>query len=390
MCNICAMHIFDPHAVTTPAFVFDQSRLLEMARLLAHLRASSGCKVLYSIKALPLLPLLELLRPHLDGFSVSSLFEARLAALTQAPALHITTPGLRHEEMAELGGLCDHINFNSLEQFQRLAGLAGADAALGLRINPGLSFLDDDRYNPCRSYSRLGAPMAQLAEAWRQPAIREKLSGLHFHTLFSSKKFAPLAATVEHIGQTLGDDVLASLDWINLGGGYLFDTTEEMDDLGRIVRDIRTRWGLEVFFEPGKAVAGYAGYWVGSILDMFVRDGKMIAVLDTTVNHHPEVFEYQKRPEPAWNEPEDGCPVLLTGSSCLAGDILGEYRFASSPQLGQRVVFRNVGAYSLIKANRFNGYNLPSIYLWDGADGIRQIKSYTWEDYARQWQADPC
>jgi len=28
--------------------------------------------------------------------------------------------------------------------------------------------------------------------------------------------------------------------------------------------------------------------------------------------------------------------------------------------------------------------------LWDGADDIKRIKSYTWEDYARQWQADPC
>jgi carboxynorspermidine decarboxylase len=384
------MHIFDTRAITTPAFVFDQSRLLAMARLLAHLRTRSGCKVLYSIKALPLLPVLELLLPYLDGFSVSSLFEARLAALTQSPALHITTPGLRREEMAELGGLCSHINFNSLEQFQRLAGSAGSDTALGLRINPGLSFLDDDRYNPCRTYSRLGVPMAEFQDAWQQSDIRDKLGGLHFHTLFSSKSFAPLAETLDHIGQTLGDEVLASLDWINLGGGYLFDTVEQMDDLSRIVQDIRRRWGVEVFFEPGKAVAGSAGYWVGSILDSFERDGKFIAVLDTTVNHHPEVFEYQKRPEPAWQEPEDGYPVLLTGSSCLAGDILGEYRFASRPQLGQPVVFRNAGAYSLIKANRFNGYNLPSIYLWDGADDIRRIKSYTWEDYARQWQADLC
>jgi len=384
------MHVFDTGSVTTPAFVFDQSRLLAMARLLKYLHASSGCKVLYSIKALPLLPVLQLLLPHLDGFSVSSLFEARLAALTGAASLHITTPGLRREEMAELGSLCDHINFNSLEQFQHLAGLAGPDTALGLRINPGLSFLDDDRYNPCRSHSRLGVPMTQFSEAWRQTDIRARLSGLHFHTLFSSASFAPLAATVEHIGRTLGDEILASLAWINLGGGYLFDTVEQMDELGGIVRDIRTRWGLEVFFEPGKAVAGVAGYWVGSILDMFVRDGKTVAVLDTTVNHHPEIFEYQKRPEPAWREPDNGYPVLLTGCSCLAGDIFGEFRFESRPLLGQRVVFRNAGAYSLIKANRFNGYNLPSIHLWDGAEDIRQLKSYAWEDYARQWRADPC
>jgi carboxynorspermidine decarboxylase len=344
--------------------------------------------MLYSIKALPFQPVLALLAPWMDGFAVSSLFEARLAAPLGKP-LHITTPGLRLAETAEIGGLCRFVAFNSLQQFHRLHGLLGGRSSPGLRVNPGLSFLDDRRYDPCREASKLGVPLDELARALAaDQALGRQIRGLHFHTVFSSRSFEPMRQAAALIEQCLGEAFLSGLDWINVGGGYLFESLEDLGGLLETAVDLRRRVGAEVYFEPGKALAGRAGYLAATVIDRFQRDGKTVAVLDSTVNHHPEIFEYQTRPEPAWAEPERGESAILAGCTCLAGDVFGEYRFERLPEMGERLAFANVGAYSLAKANRFNGHNLPAIYAWDGAAGLRLMKSHGFEDYLAQWQAD--
>ena len=382
------MPSFSEFPLSTPAFIYDESRLHNMGRLLRQARELCGCRMLYSIKALPFVPVLELLAPWVDGFSVSSLYEARLAAPLGKP-LHITTPGLRLSEIGEIGAMCRFVAFNSLEQFRRLETSAGKAASLGLRVNPGLSFLQDPRFDPCRPSSKLGIPLDGLAQALAQDGLlRQRVKGLHFHTSFSSRSFAPLHETLGQIEQSLGEAFLARLDWLNLGGGYLFESLGDLDGLMDAALDLRNRFGLAVYFEPGKAVAGRAGYLCASVIDRFQRDGKTVAVLDSTVNHHPEIFEYQIRPEPAWDEPGQGESAILAGCTCLAGDVFGEYRFERLPEVGDRLTFAGLGAYSLIKASRFNGYDLPSIYAWDGAGGLRPMKNHRFEDYRSQWTAD--
>jgi carboxynorspermidine decarboxylase len=380
-------------ALETPAFVYDEAEILRGLDLLAMVRELSGCRILYSIKAFPFSGVLDLVRPRVDGFSASSLFEARLASAAlrrggRKGALHITTPGLRAGEIGELADLCDTISFNSLEQFHRLQPCTGGRVSAGLRVNPRLSFLPDPRYDPCRPFSKLGVPVGDLAAALAEESgLADRVEGIHFHTLFESRSFAPLSATLERVEDTLGRS-MDGLRWINLGGGYLFDAGEEARELAGVMGDLRKRRGVEVFFEPGKAIIGRAGFLVASVVDRFERDGKAVAVLDTGVQHLPEVFEYQKSPAVAGHRPDGAFECLLAGCTCLAGDVFGEYRFAEPLETGSRVVFENVGAYSLVKASRFNGYDLPAIYAL-GADGrIRSMKRFGYEEYRRQWTAE--
>lgn len=373
--------------LATPAFVYDESGILSAVRALQRARGFGKVGVLYSIKSFPFLPALQLLRPWVDGFSVSSLFEARLAA-EAGGSLHITTPGLRAEELGEIAGLCGYIAFNSLEQFCRLQPVLQNPSAAGVRVNPELSFLHDRRHDPCREFSKLGIPADELTAAvTRDVLLCVRIRGLHVHNNFSSRSFDPLKKTVALLENKL-KGLLPQLEWVNLGGGYLFETEADLAPLIAIARRLRKIYGIQVFFEPGKALVGEAGYLVATVIDLFQRQGKTVAVLDTTVNHHPEVFEYQIRPVPAWREPERGRPVILVGSTCLAGDLFGEYRFAKPPRLGDKVAFAKVGAYSLVKANRFNGYNLPNVYAWDGAGAPRLLKRYGYEDFRRQWTND--
>ena len=369
---------------STPVFILDETQILQNLRVLDSLRQQSGCKLLYSIKALPFSALLEIIRPFVDGFSVSSLFEARLASeiLTADSTIHLTTPGIRPDEFDELSSLCTHISFNSLSQYQCYADTGKNRVEIGLRVNPKLSFLSDDRFNPCRKYSKLGVDIDDL---WQSSCL-DHIQGLHIHTVFSATGFTPLIKTIEKLRSYFGNN-LAQLDWLNLGGGYLFDQIPDLQPFNDLVKKLKNDFDLDVYIEPGKAVVGNTGYLVTSVIDSFISDGKAVAVLDTSVNHNPEVFEYQRQPELHEQDSKGVVSVILAGCTCLAGDVFGEYRFNNPLATGDKVVFKQLGAYSLIKANRFNGFNLPDIGLYRDTQ-IKIMKQYTYQDYRQQWLAD--
>jgi carboxynorspermidine decarboxylase len=369
---------------SSPAFVVDAAEVTNTLNMLDALRQRCGCKVLYSIKALPFSTVLELAKPFVDGFSVSSLFEARLAdeMLAGQGSIHLTTPGIRPEEVDELASLCTHISFNSLNQYQRFSAAAKPKASVGLRLNPKLSFLGDERFDPCRPSSKLGVAIEEMCRS----ACVDQVNGLHFHTVFSATDFTPLIKTIEKLQSHLGAR-LANLEWLNLGGGYLFGRIEDHGQFVDLVRRLKRDFGVDVYIEPGKAVIGQAGHLIATVIDTFGSDGKTIAVLDTSVNHNPEVFEYQRRPELHEHDPAGAHAAVLAGCTCLAGDIFGEYRFNEPLRIGDRVVFKHVGAYSLIKANRFNGYNLPDVYAVSQEKAIL-LKRYGYTDYRGQWVSD--
>ncbi|MEC4747191.1 carboxynorspermidine decarboxylase [Methylomicrobium sp. Wu6] len=370
---------------SSPAFVIDRDALLANLQTLAELRKHSGANILYSIKSLPLSLVLQTAKPFVDGFSVSSLFEARLAKeiLQGTGNIHLTTPGIRPDQIDALNECCTHISFNTPSQFQQFAPTAGGKVSAGLRINPKLSCLNDERFDPCRPHSKLGAAIEDLEnlDSWAG------IEGLHLHNSFSATSYTALIDTMQKIEDLLGNK-LGRLDWLNLGGGYLYGSIDDHHPFIDLVRRLRKRYGVQIYIEPGKAVVGNAGHLIATVLDRFVSGGKTIMILDTSINHHPEVFEYQRQPALAEHAPAGTHAAILAGCTCLAGDLFGEYRFDTPLAIGDKVVFKQVGAYSLIKANRFNGCNLPDIYIADGGK-LECVKQFSYEDFRSQWHYTP-
>ena len=373
----------------TPAFVYDEVAVKRLLTYAETIRAGAGCRVLYSLKPLSFPDLLELMAPYLDGFAVSSLFEAKLArsVFGGRDSIHLTTPGIRPADVTELGDVCDYISFNSLGQWERHRGALAPKVSCGLRVNPRLSFLDDERYDPCRPDSKLGAPLEEVAAlAARDPARFEGLDGLLVHTNCDSTDFGELEKTVNRLYTEAGD-LLRRVKWINLGGGYLFDDSADLAALYRVLESLQSKYGLEVIIEPGAAFVRSAGYIVATVLDIFANSGKQIAILDTTINHMPEVFEYDFEPDVVGHDDGAEWEYILAGCTCLAGDLFGEYRFPQSLAVGDKVVFYNAGAYTMTKAHTFNGINLPAIYALTDAGALELKKRFTYADYAARWGA---
>ncbi len=356
--------LLDSEVLATPCFIYHEGTIHRILDRLTAIQAKADINLLYTLKPFAFLDFLQLISTELSGFAVSSLFEARLAheAIGKDHTLHFTSPGMRPTEISDLTESCDYISFNSLSQWTRFSSTSSQNSSCGLRINPEFSLVSDSRYDPCQRHSKLGVPIADAVRAIEQsPDEFSVLKGIHFHTNCDSSDFTGILETAHIIDSHLSE-TMSSLEWINLGGGYIFEDGQSYSGLLDAADLFTSKYNLDVFIEPGAALIREAGFIVSSVLDVFDSGGKTIAVLDTTVNHMPEVFEYRFEPDIANHDNEAIHSYILAGSSCLAGDVFGEYSFNRRLVPGDHVIFENMGAYTLAKAHMFNGIDLPSIY----------------------------
>ena len=345
----------------TPSMVCHVDDLRRTASRIQEAALTAGCTLLYSVKANALPGVLTALAPFIDGCGVSSLSEAQAAraALGDSGRPHLCAVAVPPRDAEELADICDYVTFNSLTQLEEWGPAFTGRASIGLRVNPGRSYVDDRRYDPCRPHTKLGVSLDDFAAS--ADRIASMIDGLHIHSNCDSTDLSELLETVEILNSRVGP-ILSQVKWVNLGGGYLFNEGANVGPLSEAASLIRDRYRAEVVIEPGAAFVRDSGFVVASVLDLFASDGKEVAVLDTTVNHMPEVFEYQFRPNVVGHHDAGGYEYVLAGMSCLAGDVFGEYRFDEPLRVGSRIVFSNAGAYTIVKANTFNGIPLPTVY----------------------------
>ena len=369
--------------VVTPYFLFDLKQLKE--NLLFHKKTAEelNVKLIYSIKTLSNVEILKEIARYVKGFSISSLFESLLAnhVSNKNHTTHFVGPGFNLQQWPTLSKKAQFVTFNSLEQFMRLKDKLYPKISYGIRLNPSLSFVSDDRYDPCRSFSKLGVPLSDMLDFLKTNSFAKYLQGLHFHNNCDSQDFSQMEKTFIKVESVLGK-FFDQFKWLNLGGGYLFGSSKNTVIFGNLIRYIKKKYHFEhIIIEPGSSIIQNTVNLVSSVIDIFKREGKNIAILDTTVNHLPEVFEYQYQPDISECNLSGSFEYILSGCSCLSGDIFGTYRFKNKLNVGSKITFKNIGAYSIVKANMFNGINLPDIYCIKSNNQWRKIRSYTFNDY---------
>ena len=372
---------FDLSRVDSPAFVVDAAKLRENLRILAHVRDRAGVRVLAALKAFSMWSVAPIIGEYLDGVCASGLWEARLASEFYDGEIATYCAAYKPEDLPEICRLSDHLIFNSPGQIARFqpileaARASGQSFDVGLRINPMHAEGEVPRYDPCAAHSRLGFPINQLTA--EHIAM---VDGLHMHTL-CEQDFEPLARTwdaaFDHLEPWFGD-----FKWLNLGGGHHITRADyQRDELVQFLIDMQDDTGAEVYLEPGEAVALDAGILVGTVLDTH-WNGMDLAITDISATcHMPDVLEAPYRPA-LLGESDTGAPVRLGGPSCLAGDVIGDYRLPAPAEPGQRFAFLDQAHYSMVKTTTFNGVPLPSIWLWDSeADSLECIRQFGYEDF---------
>lgn len=372
---------FDLSRVPSPCFVVDEAAVRRNLAVLKDVGDRGGAKVLLALKAFSMWSLADVVGEYLDGVCASGLWEARLAREHYSGELTTYSPAYKHEDLPEILALSDTVIFNSPDQLVRFKGeiatarQQGQVFEIGLRLNPEHSESEVEKYDPCQRGSRLGFPVSQL-----RPGHLEGVDGLHIHAL-CEQDFEPLRRVWEAVESKL-EGALTQLKWLNLGGGHHVTRADyQREDLIAFVRQIGERHGVEVYLEPGEAIALDAGILVGEILDTF-DNSVPVAVTDISATcHMPDVIEAPYRPA-MLDEREEGVTIRLGGPSCLAGDIIGDYVFAERPAPGTRIAFLDQAHYSMVKTNTFNGVPLPAIALWNSdTDSLKLIREFDYRDF---------
>lgn len=367
-------------SLPTPCYVVDEGLILKNLEILYNVSERTGAKILLAQKAFSMYELYPLIGRYLSGTTASSLFEARLGYEEMGGETHVFAPAYKESDMDELVKICDHIVFNSFSQWDKYRDKvksAEREIECGLRINPEYSEIETEIYNPCAEGSRMGVKLDEL----KKHGI-DGLDGIHFHTMCEQNSDV-LWRTVQIIDEEFGE-FLKQVKWVNFGGGHHITRPDyDIETLVRSIELIRDKYGVQVYLEPGEAVALNAGYLVSEVLDI-VNNGIDIAILDTSAAcHMPDVLEAPYRPplEDGGEPGEKKYTYRLSCPTCLAGDVIGDYSFDEPLKPGDRLIFGDMAIYTMVKNNTFNGINLPAIILKTTDDEYRLIKEFGYEDF---------
>ena len=370
----------------TPCYVIDEAKIEENCKILKSVMDETGAKILLAQKAFSGFYFYPLIGKYLAGATASGLFEAKLGAEEMKKENHIFSPAYKDEDMEEITKICDHIIFNSVNQLKKYKKYCiDKGVSIGIRINPEFSTQEGHEiYDPCASGSRLGITLHTLENAIKDEALLlDGVDGLHFHTL-CEQGAEPLRDTLEVVYKNFGK-YLKNMKWLNFGGGHHItreDYNREL--LIKCIKEAKALFDVEVYLEPGEAVALNAGYSVTTILDKTASGDTTNLILDISAAcHMPDVIEMPYRPPlfTSGEANEKKYTYRLGSCTCLAGDIIGDFSFDEEKNIGDMLIFGDMAIYSFVKNNTFNGMPLPDLAVLKKDGKVENIKSFGYEDF---------
>ena len=366
--------------VNTPSYVVDERKLRENLEVLQAVQNKTGCHILLAQKAFSMFYFYSMIGRYISGATASGIFEAKLAhEFMPGKENHVFSPAYKEKDFAEIVQICDHIIFNSFSQWKKYKDIAlKAGVECGIRINPQCSTQEGHAiYDPCAPGSRLGVTLDNF-----EPDNLDGLAGLHFHTLCEQNS-DDLKTTLQAVDAKFGK-YLAQMKWLNFGGGHHITREDyDIDLLVNCINYMKNKYDLEIYLEPGEAVALNAGWLVSEVLEIIDND-MQIAILDTSAAcHMPDVLEMPYRPNVigAGKPNEKPYTYRFGGPTCLAGDIIGDYSFDRPLKVGDKVIFCDMAIYSMVKNNTFNGMPLPDIAVLHEDDTVEVVKTFGYEDF---------
>jgi carboxynorspermidine decarboxylase len=369
--------------IPSPCFVLEEELLARNLAIFDRVQQAAPIRVMLALKGFSLFHSFPQVRTTLKGASASSLWEARLAAEEFGAEVHIYSTAYRAEDVPEILPIASHMTFNSIGQWEhfrdRVLAASPNKPSPGLRINPEYSPVKTALYNPCQPSTRLGVSAKNMGDT-----LPAGIDGFLSHNLCESDSFA-LEKTLANI-ERLFDRFLPDLKWLNLGGGHLMTRKDyDVDHAIEVLNAFHARHPrIQLLMEPGSAIAWETGFLMGTVLDLIPTDDLVNVMLDISFTAHmPDCLEMPYKPAiRGAREPESGDIVYrMGGSSCLAGDFLGDYAFDKKLEIGDRLIFEDMMHYTMVKTSMFNGVVHPSIGRIDKEGNFKLWREFSYEDY---------
>ena len=366
--------------IQTPCYVCEEELLEKNLKLLNYVQQKGAINILLALKGFAFSPLLHLVPKYLKGCCASGLHEAKYAKEFVKGEVHTFCTAFKDSEFDEIVNLSDHIVFNSFTQLERFKDRLNSNNSVGIRINPEVSTVEVDLYNPCGLNSRLGITKKEFE---KNISNFDMIDGFHFHAL-CEQNVEDLKIVFDKFEQNFSQ-YFKDLKWLNFGGGHHI-TREDYDVEGLIefLKTVKAKYPhLSIYLEPGEAVGWQSGTLIATVLDI-IHNGIDIAILDVSAEAHmPDTLAMPYTPEvvDATIGFNDKYNYRLAGNSCLAGDIIGDYSFNKKLNIGDKIIFKDQIHYTIVKNTTFNGIKLPDLGVLKKDGSFELSKEFGYNEY---------
>jgi len=366
--------------IITPNWIIDENLLEKNLQIMRYIKRETNCKILLALKGYAIHSTFDLISKYLDGCCASGLNEAILAYEEFGKEVHTYSPAFKDSEIEDIAKISNHLVFNSISQFQKYYDKTkkiNPNISLGLRVNPELSCSPVEKYNPCGVYSRLGVTIENF-----DISILKYCDGLHFHAL-CEQGAEELERVLEAFEEKFGD-YISQMKWINFGGGHhITKKGYNIELLISLINRFKTKYNVNIYLELGEAIGWEVGVLVASVVDI-IHNGMDIAILDICSEAHlPDtiIMPYRAEIRGAKDANKLEFTYRITGNSCLAGDVMGDYSFKNRLKIGDKIIFEDQIHYTIVKATTFNGVALPSISILKSNGVIQEVKKFGYNDF---------
>jgi len=354
----------------TPYLLTDLDLVTQKAKDFKRLLPRVG--VYYAVKSNNDPHIIQALDGLVDGYDIASLGEftqlRKLGILSERIVYSNPVKVPQHIADTYKGGVT-HYALDSVAEVVKLKHHApGATVYLRVKVSDyGSKFPLSSKFGIDPMHA---VPLAATAED-----AGLKVRGITFHVGSQSENPQVWEAAIKMAGELIADLTKAgfTIEFLDMGGGFpahYEDLALTIDDAAKGINkslDEHIPANIRVFAEPGRYLSANASVMAATVIGREHRSGTAWLYLDVGVFQGLiEPLEMSGWKYPLFTEKHPRGykkSYVLTGPTCDAYDTLGlEYDLPSDLNVGDRIYIGATGAYSLVYASHFNGFEPPKTY----------------------------
>lgn len=302
------------------------------------------------------------------------------------------------EKVLLAGGIVNMDGQRELDWLEALCGAnPGREILVGIRVNFNLERLCPGETTMGEAGGRFGfgyenGVFARVVERVRR-IPNARIAGLHLHSSSKSRSVAIFEA-IASMACRLKREFGFELSYVDLGGGYcggLPGRPQYPDYFPAVAKILREEFSPEqtaLIVEPGISLLSKASTFVTSVLDVrdigqeryLITDGSRFNI-DPTMIKPAHLFHLELQ-EADGRHRRTLAHQCVSGFSCMEVDRLFEYRNGTELFAGDRIVYENVGGYTMSLNPLFIKY-FPDVYIRRGEKLLKVRNRWTPREYVQ-------
>lgn len=398
----------------TPLAVYDVSKIRDQIRRFKSVFEANGVDyaVSYASKAFAAVAMFQVIdqeQGHIDVVSGGELYTAIQAGF---PMARVSFHGNNKSREELTMAVKHHVgvivldNFHEIELLDQVLKEQDASSAVMLRITPGISAHTHEYISTGQKDSKFGFDLktGQADEALQKVLANSRMNmlGIHAHIgsqIFELNGFQMAAKKLVEIAANWHDQYQYQPEVINVGGGFGIQYTKDdhplapEDFVDAIVKTIKQSAADShlnmpaVWIEPGRSIAGPAGYnlyTIGSRKD--VPGLTPYVTVDGGMGDNIRPALYQAEYEAVLVDQPTAVPtetVHIAGKYCESGDILIDQQPLPTSKPGDVLAILDTGAYGYSMASNYNRNPRPAVVFVENGESALVIKRETYADLTR-------